>query len=82
MSDSIYAVAVSTQPVLWMIHCEDCDMEFGEPSGDDAYLETVESEHGAFHSNNQFLPAPLSDAGREVSLLSSQLNVDPEVLRE
>jgi hypothetical protein len=52
MSDSIYAVAVSTQPVLWMVYCEDCDMEFGEPSQDDAYLETIESEHKAFHSNN------------------------------
>ena len=79
MSDSIYAVAVSTQPVLWMIHCEDCDMEFGEPSGDDAYLETVESEHGAFHSSNQFLPTPLSEAGIVGVEASSHLKVVPPV---
>jgi len=52
MSRTVYAVAVSVDPVLWMVHCETCNMEFGEPSQDDAYLDNLESEHEAFHSNN------------------------------
>jgi len=50
MSEFIYAVAVSTQPVLWMIHCEICDNEFGTPTDKDSLLELIETEHKKAHN--------------------------------
>lgn len=50
MSDQIYAVAVSTQPVLWVIHCEICDDEVGTPTENDSLLELLESEHKKAHN--------------------------------
>lgn len=47
--DPIYAVAVSTQPVLWAVHCEICDEEFGEPTEDDEVLEELEVAHKLVH---------------------------------
>lgn len=50
MSEFIYAVAVSTQPVLWMIHCEICDNEVGTPTDKDSLLELIETEHKKAHN--------------------------------
>jgi len=47
--DPIYAVAVSTGPVTWVIHCEICDEEFGEPTADEIALEELEAAHLSVH---------------------------------
>ena len=47
--DPIYAVAVSTGPVTWVIHCEICDEEVGEPTTDDSALEELEAAHLSVH---------------------------------
>lgn len=49
MSDSVYAVAVNTQPVLWVIHCELCNDEFGSPTDNEAILQLLENEHLSAH---------------------------------
>lgn len=49
LSVPVYAVAVSTRPVTWVIHCEICDEEFGEPTEDDLVLEELEAEHMKVH---------------------------------
>lgn len=52
MSDLVYAVAVDTQPTLWVIYCEICDDEFGTPTEDDALLELFEATHKEAHGLN------------------------------
>ena len=49
ISDPIYAVAVSTHPVLWVIYCEICDEEFGEPTENEEVLEELEVAHKLVH---------------------------------
>lgn len=50
ISDPIYAVAVDTQPVLWVVHCELCNDEIGTPTDDDELLELFEAEHKKAHN--------------------------------
>lgn len=66
MSDPIYAVAVSTQPVLWIIHCELCEDEIGTPTDEDSLLELIETEHRKAH-NLQALSARGIDGAEEES---------------
>lgn len=47
--DLVYAVAVGTQPLMWVVHCEVCNDEFGSPTDDDALLELVETAHKKTH---------------------------------
>lgn len=47
--DPVYAVAVCTGPGLWVIRCEICNEEFGEPTEDDEVLEKLEAEHLSMH---------------------------------
>lgn len=47
--DPIYAVAVSTQPEMYVVHCELCDDEFGSPTSEDSLLELIETEHKKAH---------------------------------
>lgn len=49
-SDSIYAVAVDFNPILWVVHCEICDEEFGNPTANDEELEDTENEHRKSHN--------------------------------
>lgn len=50
MSEAIYEVAVSTDPLLWVIHCELCNDEFGVPTDDDSLLALTEDEHKQVHN--------------------------------
>jgi hypothetical protein len=52
MSDFVYAVAVDTQPVLWVVYCEICDEELGAPTESDDLLELLETEHVKAHGLN------------------------------
>lgn len=49
MSDPVYAVAVNTDPLLWVIHCELCDNEFGDPTDDFKMLDSLETKHLGDH---------------------------------
>ena len=49
MSDPVYAVAVNTQPVLWVIHCELCNDEIGSPTENESILHLLETEHLSAH---------------------------------
>lgn len=48
-SDLIYEVAVSTDPLLWVIHCELCNDEIGTPTDSDSLLQLIEVEHKKAH---------------------------------
>jgi hypothetical protein len=52
VSEPIYEVAVSTDPLLWVIHCELCNEEFGTPTDSDSLLELFETEHKKAHGLN------------------------------
>lgn len=55
--DNVYAVAVNTRPLQWVIYCEICDENIGDHSDNDIYLDAVENEHSLFHG----LDIPLPD---------------------
>lgn len=47
--EAVYSVAVSVGPVEWVVRCEICDEEFGEPTTDEELLDKLEAEHRAVH---------------------------------
>lgn len=47
--EAVYSVAVSVGPVEWVVRCEICNEEFGEPTTDEELLDKLEAEHRAVH---------------------------------